>query len=314
MELYTLRYAKLEANMASPATLNQAMFSRESAMGTPPLSVTGPTSFPPAGVEIRPAETRDEFLACVDLQRETWGRDFSDVVPLSMLQITSKMKGVVTGAFGPDGTLYGFVYGVTGIRGGELAHWSHMLAVRPEARDQGIGRRLKLAQKEELRVAGVKTMYWTYDPLVARNAHFNLNLLGATVDDFVENMYGESDSELHQLGTDRFIVKWDLMGREGTAPPAPAGASEDRPVTWTAGEHQPVPPPDADVIEVLIPRNIEAVEARCFKEALAWRHSTRRVFARFLNGSHQVTAFVPGDTHGTYTVSRPHSIGGEASP
>ena len=284
-------------------------------MGTPPLPVSGPASSDPLEVEIRPALTRDEFVACVDLQRDTWGHGFSEVVPMSMLQITAKMKGVATGAFGPDGTLYGFVYGVTGLRRGELAHWSHMLAVRPEARDQGIGRRLKLAQKEELCAAGVRTMYWTYDPLVARNAHLNLNLLGAAVDEFVEDMYGESDSELHQLGTDRFIVKWDLMGRgaKGTAG-ANEMQTETRPVTWTPVADNSGPPPDAEVIEVLIPRDIEAVEARCFEEALGWRHSTRRAFNQFLNGSYHVSAFIRGDMHGRYIVSRSHCKGREASP
>ncbi len=287
-------------------------------MSTPPPAAGGPASSNPVEVEIRPARTRDEFIACVDLQRDTWGRGFSEVVPLSLLQITAKMKGVVTGAFGPGGTLYGFVYGVTGIRCGELAHWSHMLAVRPEARDQGIGRRLKLAQRQELRAAGVRTMYWTYDPLVARNAHLNLNLLGATVDEFVQDMYGESDSELHQLGTDRFIVKWDLTGEgERNAERAP----ETRPVLWAPGTtvqaeaaargtDEPIPPPDADaiegadVIEVLIPRDIEAVEARSFEEALGWRRSTRRALGHFLNGSYDVSAFIPGEKHGRYIISR----------
>lgn len=277
-------------------------------------------------VQIRPARTRDEFVACVDLQRDTWGRAFSDVVPLSMLQITAKMKGVVTGAFAPDGTLYGFVYGVTGLRRGELAHWSHMLAVRPEARNQGIGRRLKIAQKEELRGVGVRTMYWTFDPLVARNAHLNLNLLGATVDEFVQDMYGTSDSELHQLGTDRFIAKWDLAGKaatgdvdlasaSGEAPgDARPGASEGqggiRRALWGPGNDNSVPLPDVDVVEVLIPRDIEQVEARSFDEALGWRHSTRRAFNHFLSGAYTITEFIPGETHGRYVVSRLHSKAG----
>ena len=254
-------------------------------------------------IRIRPARTRDEFVACVDLQRDTWGRSFSDVVPLSMLQITAKMKGVVTGAFGPDGTLHGFVYGVTGLRRGELAHWSHMLAVRPEARNQGIGRRLKLAQRDELRSVGVKTMYWTFDPLVARNAHLNLNLLGATVDEFVQDMYGTSDSELHQLGTDRFIAKWDLGGAD---PPPGAGPAP-----------APPPTPHPDAVEVLIPRDIEAVEARSFDEALGWRRSTRRAFNRLLNRPgtrpYAIHAFVPGETHGTY-VLRPARHPSEGEP
>lgn len=270
-------------------------------MGTPPVRTE---------IEVRSVQTRDEFIACVDLQRDTWGAGFSEVVPLSMLQITAKMKGIVTGAFGHDGTLLGFVYGVTGIRRGELAHWSHMLAVRPEARNQRIGRRLKLAQREELRAIGVKTMYWTFDPLVARNAHLNLNLLGAAVDEFVPDMYGDSDSELHQLGTDRFIARWDLAGTDGrTARHEDDGdgdGDEVRPqaLVWTSGAEPPLPRADVEIVEVLVPRDIEAVEARSFKEALGWRRSTRRAFSHLLSGPYRVSQFIPGEEHGTYVISR----------
>ncbi len=279
-----------------------------SVMAAPPSPVRDPTPAPPAEIAIRPVRTRAEYDACVDLQRETWGHGFSEVVPVSMMQITAKMSGVVTGAFGPAGELMGLVYGVTGVRRGELAHWSHMLAVRPEVRNQGIGKRLKLAQREELRAAGVVTMYWTFDPLVARNAHLNLNLLGATVDEFVPNMYGDSDSELHQLGTDRFIVKWDLHGDAEASDDARArGAVPGRPEPCAVvrpGEGEPLLQEDVDTVEVLIPKDIETIEARCFDEAVGWRRSTRRAFSRLLTGSFDVTQFIAGEEHGRYVISR----------
>ncbi|MCY4571339.1 MAG: GNAT family N-acetyltransferase [Gemmatimonadetes bacterium] len=235
-------------------------------------------------VEIRHMRTEDEFAASVDLQRDTWGWSFSDVVPLSMLQISVKMGGVCLGAFGSRGELMGFVYGITGVRKGELAHWSHMLAVRPEVRDQGIGKRLKLAQADALRALGVRTVYWTFDPLVARNAHLNLNVLGVTIDEYVPDMYGRSDSELHQLGTDRFIVRWSLQG-EGAAPD---GAD------YT----------DAETVEVLIPADIEAVEARSVDEALEWRRTTRRAFTRLLGAGASVAGFFPDREYGRYVLVR----------
>lgn len=279
-----------------------------SVMATPPTPAPGPAPAASAEIEIRPVSTRAEYDACVDLQRDTWGRTFSEVVPVSMMQITAKMSGVVTGAFGPAGRLLGLVYGVTGVRRGELAHWSHMLAVRPEVRNQGIGRRLKLAQRRELRDAGVVTMYWTYDPLVARNAHLNLNLLGATVDEFVPDMYGDSDSELHQLGTDRFIVKWDLLRgseevEEAWSREAAAGRPEPCAVV-RPGEDEPLLNEDVDIVEVLIPKDIETVEARSFDEAIGWRRSTRRAFSRLLTGPYDVTQFIAGEEHGRYVVSR----------
>lgn len=279
-----------------------------SVVATPSPSVRDPAPAQQPEIEIRPVRTRDEYDACVDLQRETWGHTFSEVVPVSMMQITAKMGGVVTGAFGQAGELLGLVYGVTGVRRGELAHWSHMLAVRPEARNQRIGTRLKLAQRQELRAAGVVTMYWTFDPLVARNAHLNLNLLGATVDEFVPDMYGDSDSELHQLGTDRFIVQWDLRRGTEEAEGTPArGAAPRRPEPCAVvrpGEGPLVLNEDVDVVDVLIPKDIEAVEARSFDEAVGWRQSTRHAFSRLLTGHYDITHFIAGEEYGRYVVSR----------
>ena len=261
-----------------------------------------------AEIEIRPAQTRADLEACVELQRDTWGQGFSEVVPVSMMQVTGKMGGICLGAFGPGGTMLGVVYGVTGIRGGRRAHWSHMLAVRQRARNLGIGRRLKIAQKEALVEQGVTTMYWTFDPLVARNAHLNINLLGASVDEFVPDMYGVSDSDLHRLGTDRFIVKWDLGGGRGAEEAArreeEAGGGPGRPVVGMPGGGPDQVPLDLDAVEVVIPSDIEAVEARSFDEALGWRHASRRVFQRLLVGSHEVSGFIKGQQHARYVVSR----------
>lgn len=261
-----------------------------------------------AEIEIRPARTRADFEACVELQRDTWGRGFSEVVPVSMMQVTGKMGGVCLGAFGPGGTMLGVVYGVTGIRGGKRAHWSHMLAVRQRARNMGIGRRLKISQKEALVAQGVTTMYWTFDPLVARNAHLNINLLGASVDEFVPDMYGVSDSDLHRLGTDRFIAKWDLGGRRGAGDRArreeEAGSGHPRPVVGMPGGGPDQVPLDLDAVEVVIPSDIEAVEAKSFDEALGWRDASRRVFRRLLDGPYEVSGFIKGRQHARYVVSR----------
>ena len=260
-----------------------------------------------AQIEIRPARTRADLEACVELQRDTWGKSFSEVVPVSMMQVTCKMGGICMGAFAPGGEMLGVVYGVTGVRNGELAHWSHMLAVRPRARNMGIGKRLKLAQREGLKARGVSTMYWTYDPLVARNAHLNLNLLGASIDRFVPDMYGASDSDLHRSGTDRFIVKWDLNA-ECTAAAvarreARARRGGSRPMLGIPGDDVQVPR-GLDAVEVVIPSDIEAIEARSFDEALEWRRSSRRAFQKLLAGPYEVSGFIAGGKHARYVVSR----------
>lgn len=255
-------------------------------------------------VTIRAVERRAEYEACVELQRDTWGRSFSDIVPASMMGIAVKMGGICLGAFDRSGEMLGFVFGVTGPRDGELAHWSHMLAVRVEARNAGIGRRLKLAQREAMADRGVDTLYWTFDPLVARNAHFNLNRLGAAVAGFVPDMYGASDSELHRLGTDRFIARWSL--KEGMAAGRPPAQRLVRGAHATMGRPgcNGRLPHGAGVIEVPVPRDIDAMVAERFDEALAWRRSNRAAMTRLFAEGYEVVGFGLGEKHGRYRMAR----------
>src|SRR5205085_11522647 len=146
---------------------------------------------PASAVDVRPLRTLEELHACVELQRETWGNEFTDVVPASILKVSQRVGGVAAGAFNEQNRLLGFVYGLTGIENGRIVHWSDMLAVRPEARNLGLGRRLKEFQRRAVQKLGGVVIYWTYDPLVARNAHLNFNVFGVCIAEYVENMYGE---------------------------------------------------------------------------------------------------------------------------
>lgn len=257
-----------------------------------------------AGITIRSVETRAEYAACVELQRETWGRSFSDVVPVSMMGIAVKMGGICLGAFDPGGRMLGFVFGVTGPRHGELAHWSHMLAVRGEARNAGIGRRLKLAQKKALAELGVDTLYWSFDPLVARNAHFNVNRLGATIAEFVPDMYGATDSELHRLGTDRFIARWSMKGVAGAVgSPCDRVEGSELPYMGKPGCNGHLPP-GADVIEVPVPRDIDALAEGSFKEALAWRRSNGAALTSLFSEGYEIVGFRVGREYGRYVAAR----------
>ncbi|MDQ3998314.1 MAG: hypothetical protein M3303_15000, partial [Gemmatimonadota bacterium] len=118
-----------------------------------------PTSAPAAprapradgAVDIRPLRTTQELLACVELQRATWGDAFSDLVPASILKVSQRVGGVAAGAFDAEGGLLGFVFGLTGIERGRVVHWSDMLAVREDARDLGLGRMLKEYQRDAVR-------------------------------------------------------------------------------------------------------------------------------------------------------------------
>ncbi len=227
-------------------------------------------------VTIRRVETLAEYHECVAIQRETWGTDFHERVPATILLVTQKLGGVCAAAFAPDGRssrMLGFVFGMTGIRDGRLAHWSDMLAVRAEARGSGLGERLKRYQRDLVRAIGVETMYWTFDPLQARNAHLNLNRLGARAAEYVPNMYGgDTGSPLHgALETDRFVAAWDLGPTGGVAT---------------------VPDDSAAIVRVPVPRDVDALP---YDERAAWRARTRDAILSYFARGYGVVGFRRGD-------------------
>ena len=265
---------------------------------------------------IRPFASRADYDACVRLQREVWGEHFVDVVPATILMVSQRVGGVSAGAFDGDGRLLGFVFGISGIRDGELVHWSDMLAVRPEARGAGLGKRLKQFQRDQLLERDIRRMLWTYDPLVARNANLNLNGLGAAPVEYVVDMYGDTRSALHAgLDTDRFIVEWRL-DEEGPVRTAPAAADAGTaPVVdpaWSARER---PLPTTPCVRVAAPADIDALKAADPAYARAWQQIQRRAFAWYLANRYRVSGFehqqAPDDSH--YLVTRAPASAGESS-
>ena len=262
------------------------------------------------GMTFRPLSNEDDYLACIELQRKTWGRDFSDAVPMSILKITQKAGGIAAGAFSSDGRILGFVYGLTGVRAGKIFHWSHMLAVDPEARDLGLGTKLKLYQRELLLPMGVERVEWTYDPLEARNAHLNLNHLGAAPAEYVRDMYeGEFGSELARgIGTDRFIVAWQIASdrvarRVAEGPPKPEEIRRrfaDAPACGPGDEE----PADAPRVRVEVPADVQSLKSADLDRALAYRASTRRAFEHYLAGGWRIEDFYRDGERCFYGVSR----------
>lgn len=254
-------------------------------------------------VELRELGSTADYLACVELQQVTWGRGFDGLVPLSVLKISQKVGGVAAGAFAPAGQMLGFVFGLTGVRprpegGTRLVHWSHMLAIAPEARDAGLGTRLKSFQRELLLPLGVEAVEWTFDPLEARNAHMNFNHLGAGVARYVEEMYaGEEGSQLSEgIGTDRFILSWQIGSRrvaEALAGRPPEAAPfREAPLVNPGGDlGDPGSLPEAPRVRIEIPANVQALKAEDLPRAVAYRASTRAAFEHYLDRSYRVEAF-----------------------
>lgn len=291
------------------------------------------------GHTIRPLVGPEELKACVALQEETWGEGFSERVPPALLKVAQMLGGVAAGAWSADGTLDGFVFGMTGVRDGEVVHWSDMLAVRRGIRDEGVGTSLKAYQRQVLLEQGVHRMFWTFDPLQARNAHINFTKLGIFVREYVHDMYGETDSPLHRgIGTDRFVALW-LMDSERVAArlaggergpgaeevrnvpvalgeaEAPAG-EEGAGAARSSGARAPGPPPTRGIprpgapvlglsdarLRVAIPADISRIMAASMELAVAWREVTRSVLTHYLERGYEVRELVRGERTSDYLL------------
>jgi predicted GNAT superfamily acetyltransferase len=264
-------------------------------------------------VVVRRVETQAEYDECVRIEDEIWGAGFNERVPSTIFRVSQYIGGVTAAAFETDGSrMLGFVFGMTGVMDGALVHWSDLLAVRPDARDRGIGRRLKLLQRSLVIPLGVRRMMWTFDPLVARNAHLNLNALGAGIVEYVPDMYGvDTGSALHSaVGTDRFIMTWELTREppepRPTVPPAgpPPSALVVNPIDPGADEirvHTDARLPEA---YVAIPGDIQEVIGRAPARARAWRENTRQAFCWYLAHGYHVGGFHRADGRGFYRLVR----------
>ena len=259
-------------------------------------------------MEIRPLSTLDECRRVAALERDIWGyTDLEDVVPPPVLIVSIKRGGILLGAFDAAGAMKGFVYSMPGVKGGQLTQWSHMLGVVADARDSGLGARLKLAQRRAAQQAGVELIEWTFDPLQALNAHFNFAKLGVVVDEYEENVYGESSSPLHaNTPTDRFVAAWHInrphverrlaaWGQPVVRDQSVAGAALVNRSTTSTG----LPAPDAADLSlddrrllVEIPMGVTEMQRAHPNLALEWRMHTREIFETYFGRGYRAVDFL----------------------
>jgi predicted GNAT superfamily acetyltransferase len=276
---------------------------------------------------IREAQDASDYEAIEDIQREAWGFEDIDIVPGDMLIASQHAGAIVLGAFEGERML-GFAYGFPALEEGHLSIHSHMLAVRPEARNLQIGFYLKLEQRRLALEKGIDEITWTFDPLQSLNAHLNFVKLGVVSHRYLVNFYGETTSSpLHQgFGTDRLWVSW-LLNSERVKHAIESGAASSLPPGFSLDDVMPLvvraegdqPQVDEALLETIkqpscrgcfieIPHNINALKERQPPLGRLWREATRQAFLNAVNAGFTVSDLLKLPTDGTprwfYKLSR----------
>lgn len=237
-------------------------------------------------ISIRALTDREQLKAVVRLQRQIWGFEDVDLIPLRLFVVASKIGGQVYGAF--DGEqLIGFCMAIPGLKpGGKTYLHSHMLGVLPEYRNLGLGRKLKLTQRDDALARGIDLIEWTFDPLEIKNAFFNMERLGAIVRRYVPNQYGTTSSPLHGgLPTDRCIAEWWI------ASPRVKAILAGQPFERAAVESR-----------IAIPAGIADIRAKEPARAREIQKSASEQFRLAFDRGLAVIGFEKSDQAGTYLI------------
>ena len=240
-------------------------------------------------LEVRQLHTHEEFEQAVRLQRIIWGFEEIELLPVRLFVVASKVGGHAFGAFDGD-MMVAFCLAIPGLKsGGGIYLHSHMLGVLKEYRDRGLGRILKLAQRDEALPRGIRLMEWTFDPLELKNAYFNIERLGAVIRRYVLNQYGTTTSHLHGgLPTDRCVAEWYIADQRVTNLLA-GGTLERRPV----------------VARISLPNNIGELRKTDPKQARSLQQAASKQFLEYFSQGLEVTAFERSSDTGTYLFTEP---------
>lgn len=238
-------------------------------------------------IEVRPLTQHAEFAEAVQLQQTIWGFEEIELLPVRLFVTATKVGGQAFGGF--DGSrMIGFCLAIPGIKPPEKVYLhSHMLGVLKEYRDHGVGRMLKLAQREDAIRRGISLIEWTFDPLEIKNAYFNMERLGAIVRRFVFNQYGTTSSHLHGgLPTDRCFAEWHV--------------NSDRVEAVLAGrapERSPI------LARIEVPAEIYQIKENDVPRAREIQKRVSGAFEEHFSKGLAVTAFERTPESGTYLLS-----------
>jgi predicted GNAT superfamily acetyltransferase len=259
----------------------------------------------------------DDFGRVSALEAEIWGSR-QDVVPPVVFAAIVPRGGVLLGAFDEE-ELIGFSFSLPAISHGKLVHWSHVTGVAAAYRRVGVGLSLKLAQRDRVLALGLDRIDWTFDPLQADNAHFNLRRLGVMVEHYEVNVYGALVNPLHGgLPTDRFVAQWWIdsaaVKARADADWAPAGFDAPDALLvnptesvdgWTMCDWTVVPPSSERRLRVAVPARFTEMLASAPEVALEWRLTTRRLFQELLSRGYRIVDFArEADGGGAYVLEQ----------
>ncbi len=268
-------------------------------------------------VTVREAHGREDYDACVTLQRQVWGLLDLDITSALQLIATVHAGGLLLVAEAAGGPIVGFSYAFAAWSGGKAHVHSDMLAVLPAWRGRGAGVRLKWAQREAVLARGLTLVTWTFDPMRARNARLNLRHLGAIAREFLPDLYGRTSSALHHgLATDRLLARWELESPRvrSLAAGKPPSASSARAASLNEVRLQgglpvssdPRLDRDAQRLRLEIPADWDAVCRGDAALAREWQLLVRRAFEwAFARGYTAVdVATTPGAASVAYVLER----------
>ncbi|MGI8783541.1 MAG: hypothetical protein ACR2L2_07835 [Acidobacteriota bacterium] len=248
-----------------------------------------------------------QFRQCVRLQKMIWGRNYEDIVPLSMFLVANRNGGITLGALTRKGEVAGFVFGIPGLDESGVIHWSEMLGVRKEYWGRDFGYQLKVQQREQALRMGIRMIHWTFDPLQSKNAYLNFFRLGGYTRTYEPNFYGASKSPLHRgLDTDRFVVTWPINSQR--VRDRLSAVDEGRPA---AVFHQDVPPAlsarvpargpvrpgetlldlQTERIKVEVPFDIVKLKSSSLPVAREWQKKVRLIFQYYFARGYTVVDF-----------------------
>lgn len=238
------------------------------------------------GVEIRELGEMADIRAVDDLFRSIWRPDPTQPVITSELMLVLAHSGnYVVGAYSSDGSLVGATVGFLAAPIGRTLH-SHVTGVHPRVRGQSVGFALKVHQRVWALERGLDSITWTFDPLVRRNAHFNLAKLGARATQYLPDFYGEMNDGINGVGpSDRLLVRWDLTSPDVVA----------------ACDGQPAQAAESGLL-IPVPADIEKLRAADPALADEWRLRLRQDLGSRMDAGAEVVGFT---REGAYVVATP---------